>query len=371
MNKTMIGQVMALGAVILLAGCSISGAGESLPTVAQPAKAQAPAADTNAAGFGAIRLASDPGAAQRGAACPVPGGWVFYHVALNETLYSIAARGAVSADDLIKANCLPAAYALKAGTWLAVPAKAAATSPQTFLPLGVSAFVADPVTVPAGGMITLAWQAQGPVVAVRLGWMYGDQFVEEAGRLPSTGVWTLRVPDDGRESITYVLRAGDGIEEVAAQTTISIRCGQGWFFNPAPVGCPLPPLVTTFEEQTFERGIMVYIPALRTHYAFIQGYPAHQIADTFTPGMPLIDPALTAAIPAGLTQPRGPINAAWRSDKRLQAALGYAVGQARTYTGMHQRTISASGVETIYFSTSGGAVYRFAEGQAWQVIVPE
>ena len=38
---------------------------------------------------------------------------------------------------------------------------------------------------------------------------------------------------------------------------------------------------------------------------------------------------------------------------------------------MHQRTISADGGEVIYFSTSGGAVYRFVEGQAWQVIVPE
>jgi hypothetical protein len=305
-------------------------------------------------------------------------------VALNETIYSIAARAAVGVDELLKANCLPVGYALKAGAWLAVPSQAAVTSPQTFLPLGVASFGADVHNVPAGGTVTLAWQAQGPVVAVRLGWLYGDQFIDEAQGLPAAGAWVVHVPDDGRESITYVLRAGDGVEEVAAQTTVSIRCGEGWFFSPAPPGCPLPPLVTTFEEQAFERGTIVYIPALRVHYLFVQGYPAHQITDTFVPGMPLIDPALNAVIPAGLTQPRGAINLAWRSDKGWQAALGYAVGAARTYTGMHQRTLSANGAngadgasngassgEVIYLSTSGGAVYRFAEGQGWLVIIPQ
>jgi hypothetical protein len=364
-KRIMICMVIGWGAALLLAGCAGVTANRTSRLAAQPAKAEADQSTT----FGPIRLAASFG--QTRVTCPVPAGWVAYHVALNETIYSIAARAAVTADVLLKANCIPEGYALKAGAWLAVPSQAAVTSPQTFLPLGVASFSADARDVPAGGTVTLTWQAQGPVVAVRLGWLYGDQFIDEAQDLPAAGAWVVHVPDDGRESITFVLRAGDGLEEVAAQTTVSIRCGQGWFFSPAPPGCPLPPLVTTFEEQLFERGIIVYIPALRVHYLFVQGYPAHQIADTFTPGMPLTDPALDAVIPAGLTQPHGAINLAWRSDTRWQAALGYAVGAARTYTGMHQRTLSANGGEVIYFSTSGGAVFRFAEGQAWLVITPE
>jgi hypothetical protein len=382
--------VIGLGAALLLTGCAGMTAGQTSRLAAQPAQA---GADQSAV-YGPIRMASDIGQAR--STCPIPAGWVAYHVALNETIYSIAARAAVGVDDLLKANCFPAGYGLKAGAWLAVPSQAAVTSPQTYLPLGVASFGADVRDVPAGGTVTLAWQAQGPVVSVRLGWLYGDQFIDEAHSLPAAGVWLVRVPDDGRESITYVLRAGDGVEEVAAQTTVSIGCGEGWFFSPAPPGCPLPPLATTFEEQAFERGTIVYIPALRALYLFVQGYPAHQIADTFVPGMPLVDPALNAVIPAGLMQPHGAINLAWRSDKRWQAALGYAVGAVRTYTGMHQRTLSAnvvngatsatsttsengandatsatsSEVEVIYLSTSSGAVYRFAEGQGWLVITP-
>ncbi len=365
MKPNRITMAIALGAALLLAGCAGMNAGKTSRLAAQPVQAEA----DQAANYGPLRLASDVGQAR--VSCPVPAGWVAYHVALNETIYSIAVRAALAADDLLKANCFPAGYSLKAGAWLAVPFQAAAASPKTFLPLGVAAFGVDANTAPAGGTVTLAWQAQGPVVTVRLGWMYGNQFIDEAQGLPAAGAWSLRVPDDGRESITYVLRAGDGVEEVAAQTTVTIRCGEGWFFNPAPPGCPLPPLVTTFEEQTFERGIIVYIPALRVHYLFVQGYPAHLIADTFAPGMPLTDPALNAVIPAGLTQPHGAMNLAWRSDKRWQAALGYAVGAARTYTGIQQRTINAGGAEVIYFSTGGGAVYRFAEGQAWQIITAE
>jgi hypothetical protein len=375
-NRKTIFTAAWMVALIVLAGCGFGGARESMPTTAQPQpdKTAETLSDKagGIAGGGSIQLVSDPLAVRRRTACPIPAGWVLYQVAFNETIYSLAARGSASPDDLLRANCLPEAHALRAGAWIAVPPIAAATSPQTFLPLGVGAFVADPVIVPAGGMVTLAWQAQGPVVYVRIGWMYGDQFIEEVGGLPSSGAWILRVPDDGRELITYVVRVSDGISEVTAQTMVRVRCGEGWFFSPAPPesGCPLPPLVTSFQEQAFERGTMVYIPALRVHYALVRGQAGYAMTDTFAPGMPLIDPALNSVIPAGLQQPRGAINLAWRTDKRLQAALGYAVGEARVYTGMHQRAVSAGG-EVTYFSSSGGQVFQFADGKVWNVIAPQ
>ena len=341
--------ILCTGAAILLAGCE----GQHRLTSARPAGAQAPV-DTSGQPLDVasanILPPSGPDV-RRQTDCPVPQGWVFYRVAFNETIFSIAARGSVGVSDLLAGNCLAALPKLDAGVWLSVPAQAAAMLPQTFLPLGVGALVANPASVPAGGYVTLAWQAQGPVVNVRIGWMYGNSFVQEAGGLPSSGIWSLRVPDDGRNSITYVVLASDGVREVAAQTTVRIACGEGWFFSPVPAGCPLPALSTTFYEQSFERGSIIYVPALRVHYLLIQGRTARAVEDRFVPGMPLTDPALDAAIPVGLQQPRGPINLAWRSNPRLQAALGYAVGAARPYTGMHQRTVSAGG-ETIYFASS-------------------
>ena len=109
--------------------------------------------------------------------------------------------------------------------------------------------------------------------------------IQEADHLPQVGVWQLQVPADGRETITFTVRASDGLHEVAAQTTVQVRCPEGWFFNPQPSGCPLPSLVTTFYEQPFEHGTIVYIPALGVHYALVSGQPARQIASTFLPGM--------------------------------------------------------------------------------------
>lgn len=170
--------------------------------------------------------------------------------------------------------------------------------------------------------------------------------------------------------MTFAVRVSDGVQEVTAQTTVSIRCPETWFFGPSPSGCPSAPLITTFHEQPFERGVIVYIPALGRHFAFAINEPGVEIDDTFVPGMPLRDASLEGSIPSGLRQPTGPINYAWRSNKTLQTALGYAVGPEISYGGMMQRMAIASG-EILYFSASNNQVYRFVNGQAWQVVTTQ
>jgi hypothetical protein len=331
-------------------------------SLAQPAKKGL--ADTNS-----LKIISNPVVDVKNT-CPYPADWSPYQMQLNETIYSLAARSLVSAADLLKSNCLDNTTKLGAGSWLYVPTAATINRPETFLPLSVSSLVADPGIVSAGSTISLAWQAQGPVVRVRLGWFYQNQFIEEARDLPAMGALALQVPADGRESITYVVRVSDGAHEVAAQTTVQVRCPESWFFSPAPSGCPSPPLLTTFREQVFERGTIVYIPALGVNYVMLAQHPAIQIRDGFVPGMPLKDAALEGKIPAGLSQPSGAINTAWRSNEDTMAALGYTVAPEKSYLGMLQRVVTASG-EIIYFSASSGAVYRFMEGQIASVITPQ
>jgi hypothetical protein len=359
--------------LLLLAGCSFDNAPQAarLPTVAQPVSAKASTVQNVSllsaapAGSSAGGLLSPPQTT-----CPIPAGWLPYQMQVNETIYSVAARANLSADGLLRTNCLPATATAGPGTWLYVPPQAVSTRPQTSLPLGIGAFVADPLVVPAGGVVRLAWQAVGPAVRVRVGWVYQDQFVQEADNLPQVGVWQFQVPADGREAMTFAVRASDGLHEVAAQTTVQVRCPEGWFFNPQPSGCPLPSLVTTFYEQPFERGTIVYIPALGVHYALVTGQPARQIASTFLPGMPLKDPARDAGVPAGLRQPTGAINYAWRSDKALQTALGYAVGEPHIYTGLFQRAVMASG-EATTFSAASGQVYVIALDDTWSLVTSQ
>jgi hypothetical protein len=368
MNKT---ANLAL-LLLLLAGCSLDGPQQAsrLQTAAQPVAAKVASVHTSL-------LAGVPAAARTSSliappqsACPIPAGWLPYQMQINETVFSVAARANLSAAGLLETNCLSATAAAGPGTWLYVPPQAVSTRPQTSLPLGIGAFVADPLVVPAGGVVRLAWQAVGPAVRVRVGWVYQDQFIQEADNLPQVGVWQLQVPADGRETMTFAVRASDGLHEVAAQTTVQVRCPEGWFFNPQPPGCPLPSLVTTFDEQPFEHGTIVYIPALGVHYALVSGQPARQIASTFLPGMPLKDPALDAVVPAGLHQPTGAINYAWRSDAALQTALGYAPGEPYIYTGLFQRAVTAGG-ETVTFSAASGQVYVIALDGTWSLVTPQ
>ncbi len=367
MRKLMVLNFL-FSAALGLSACSPSSARSTttIPAVIRPAAAQAASDQTVLANAPLDTLQTR----RQSTNCPIPAGWAPYQMQINETIFSVAARSSLSADSLLKANCLTSATGLGTGTWLYVPPQAAATSPQTLLPLGISAFVADPVDTPSGGIIHLAWQTMGPVVRVRVGWVYEGRFVEEASGLPQTGVWQLQVPADGRPSITYMIRASDGLTEVAAQTTVRISCPQAWFYAPAPTACPFPPLVTLFQQQTFERGVIVYLPALRLHYVFVAGQGVRQVADTFVPGMPLDDAALDAAIPAGLRQPTGAIFYAWGADPALQAALGYAVGDVQTYTGMHQRAISDGG-ETVSFSAGSGQVYQVLPDGTWQSITAQ
>lgn len=363
--------ILLSSAALALTACSPGNNHAALPTVIRPASVQAAPPDQGQV-FKAIALAqpqAEPLPSRLQTNCPFPAGWMPYQMQINETVYSVAARSSISAETLLKANCLNSLDGLGAGSWFYLPSQAA-SSPQTLLPLGISAFLADPSAVSAGDAIQVVWQTTGPVVRVRLGWVYQGRFVEETANLPQNGVWQLQVPADGRDMITYMVRASDGVNEVAAQTTVRIRCPQAWFYSPAPSGCPFPPLLTNFQEQVFERGVIVYIPALCVHYLLVTGRAAQQIADGFVPGMPLKDPALDAAIPAGLRQPTGAIFYAWESDKVLQAALGYAVGEVRSYGGMHQRLITADG-ETLSFSAGSGQIYQIFPGGAWQVISPQ
>ncbi|MBN1680714.1 MAG: LysM peptidoglycan-binding domain-containing protein [Anaerolineae bacterium] len=369
--------LMFLVVVLITAGCTLYDADEPSSTGVQPANAQSLAfsGDTSDGAQSVMLNASYSSAptkpaAQSNAPCPPPDGWTAYQMAINETIYSVAARSGLSAQDLLLANCLTQPSALGPGTWLYVPLLAVAARPDTLLPLSISALVADPVEVGAGDTVHLTWQAQGPVVRVRLGWMYYNQFVEEAADLPAIGTWALTVPDDGRESITYMVRVGDGLAEVAAQTTVHVRCPQDWFFSPSPPGCPSSALVTTFLEQPFEHGTIVYMPAMAAHYVLIAGQPGQRLADTFVPGMPLTDAGLEPLVPAGLRQPSGPINRAWNSSEGMREALGFALGPPAEFTGMLQRVAGPSG-DVVYFSSAAGQVVAFANRQPWGVITTQ
>ncbi len=299
--------------------------------------------------------------------CVHPTGWTAYQLQINENLFTLGARYGISVEELMTGNCLTQVTQVGTGSTVYVPPVALMAAPQTILPLGISIFIVDPVVAPAGSTVTLIWQGQGPIMNVRAGWLYNGQFMEEATYLPAAGSIQLPVFNDGRDSMTFMVRVSDGVQEVAAQSVVKVQCAEGWFFAPEPMECPTAPLVTTFREQRFERGTIVYIPVLGTVYVMISGMEALRLADEYIPGMPLFDGLYRA--PEGFHQTNGPIYYIWRKDG-IREALGYAIEREIEYPGMLQRTVTASS-EILYFSASNGHVYQVSRGAAWGVVIPQ
>jgi len=308
-----------------------------------------------------------PHAAAQG--CLHPAGWRAYAVGTDETAESIAARFGLGVGDLLAANCLGNSAGVVAGRVVYVPVAQAGVSLQTILPLGVSAFAAEPPIAAPNSTIRLTWQGQGAIATVRIGTLFGGQFYEEYSALPASGFVEVSVPDDGRASLTYVILVGDGREgsaEISAQTTVRVLCQEAWFFDPAPSACPSAPIVTAFHEQRFERGAIVYLPALGLHYVLVAGQEAVTLPDVFVPGMPPQDAGMV--VPPGFYPTQGAIHYIWRQES-VRAALGEAVSAELTYMGMMQRSADLSGVQ-VYFSAASGHIYRTGTGLVWGVIIP-
>ncbi|MBZ0304481.1 MAG: hypothetical protein K8I82_00300 [Anaerolineae bacterium] len=299
-------------------------------------------------------------------ACVHPAGWTAYQLQINENLFTLGARYGISVEELMAGNCLVDVTQAATGSVVYVPLVPLVAAPQTILPLGISIFIVDPTVAPAGSTVTLVWQGQGAIMNVRVGWLYNGQFIEEASHLPAAGSIQLPVFNDGRDSMTFMVRVSDGVQEAAAQSVVKVQCSEGWFFAPEPMECPTAPLVTSFREQRFERGTIVYIPVLGTAYVMISGMEALRLPDEYIPGMPLFDGLYRA--PEGFQQSNGPIYYLWRKDG-IREALGYAIDREIEYTGMLQRTVTASG-ENLYFSASNGHVYQVSQDTAWGVVIP-
>lgn len=298
--------------------------------------------------------------------CVYPAGWQAYPVRKDETASGVAVRYGLTLDELLSANCLPTTQALIEGQIIYVPQRQQ-VSGQTYLPLAISAISVEPAIANPGDVVTLSWTGQGNARSARFGIVFDGAFYQHQTGLAATGSVQVRIPDDGREFITYMVRVSDGATEVAAQTSVRVNCQEGWAFLPAPSGCPTAPLTTTFREQQFERGTIVFVPTLGVHYVMVAGQEVIAIRDNYVPGMPPRDGQFTA--PTGYTLPLSEIYYIWRQDG-IRDALGYALSDAVSYPGLMQRTVHPSG-EEIYLTNASGNIYRFGTGLVWGVIIPE
>jgi hypothetical protein len=364
-------SLLTLALLLFAVGCTVkkntvqADDALSFKKAAAPTTNMQPASQVVLASFSSQRTVPPNMIARQG--CVYPAGWQAYQVQDKETAEQIAAAVGLSLQDLLQANCLSFTTDVVMGRILYLPAPQQNVSAQTILPLSVSAFVVDPPIAAPGDKVRLIWQGQGPIHTVRLGTVFDGRFYEAANNLPESGFIEVTIPDDGRDTITFMVRVGSGGDrEIAAQTSVQIVCPVDWFFAPRPAGCPSDLLTTTFHEQHFEHGTIIYIPALGILYVMVTGQEAVMVTDEYVPGMPRRDSSII--IPAGFHETTDSILYIWRHDA-VRNALGYALDEAQEYPGMMQRTVNPSG-EVIYFSASSGHVYRVGKGLVWGVIIP-
>jgi len=296
--------------------------------------------------------------------CVYPAGWREYRPGAGETAEALSARYGIGLEQLLLGNCLSSAAEVVEGRQIYLPIYTYAAQVGTVLPLGISSFSVHPPLALPGGMVKLVWQAQGAASVARVGWLYAGGFIEEVGGLPPSGEIDLLVPDDGRNFMSFMVLVRDDLgAEVSALASVRVACKESWFFAPMPADCPSAPLVTTFHEQHFEQGTIVYVPALGLHYVLVAGQEAVTMQDEFVPGMPPRQAHL--AIPDGYQAPSGAIFYIWQHEP-VRNALGQAISPLKKYPGMMQR----SGGLT-YLSAGSGHVYRLGDGLVWGVVIPQ
>jgi hypothetical protein len=136
----------------------------------------------------------------------------------------------------------------------ATPTGEAGTAP-TILFFRSNVDEADP-----GDTVTLEWETEGATRASLYHLM-------PTGQLGS--FWEVEVDgtldydiDEGERNHTGFLLVATNDEESSTQASLSItlRCPDTWFFEPAPDACPASPaIVTAGAEQPFEHGVMSWV----------------------------------------------------------------------------------------------------------------
>lgn len=121
------------------------------------------------------------------------------------------------------------------------------------------------------------------------------------------------------------------------------------------LGCPTgAPEQPSMAEQSFERGLMIWMPgqiyALATESVDGQSRVYWPLQDLWQEGMPADDPQMT--VPDGRLQPIRGFGLAWRTSQPVRNALGWATVSEEGYTGTLQRFERG-----LMLTTRTGAVY--------------
>lgn len=238
--------------------------------------------------------------------------------------------------------------------------------------LRIDYFVTDVQVVNPGDSLTLYWAVQG-VEGANIFRVEATGERSQQWRVGRTG--SLQVPTKTTDtgSVQFVLVAGDATTFVEQTITVALSCANALFFEPGSPDCPPGTSVSSVAaQQTFERGLMIWVQTEARIYVFFDDgkRPAWAIyADEFKDGMPETDAALSP--PPGLLQPIRGFGLVWRSNTEVRDRLGWAVNSEAGFTTEMQGDATVEG-GVAYIKTADNDVLKLdAQGTGWSRFTPQ
>lgn len=228
---------------------------------------------------------------------------------------------------------------------------------------GILGFTADPNTVERGGTVTLSWDT------VRVSGMSitrlsekGDIFLEtEALDLSATGSFTVQVPEDYVESVTYYLGArGANGARYEAYATVTIICPYDVYLAPR---CPSTRTQVGAAYQRFERGHMVWREDTHEITVLYDDSSYESYEDTWQEGDPVDIPG---SPPPGYFAPVRGFGHLYADQSHLRDRLGWATTTEVGYTMIVETLPGGSGLHRVpgtYFTlpdNRGISLYPFS-----------
>ena len=259
------------------------------------------------------------------------------------------------------------------GTVSTRPPRTLTATQAAILPgaLQIEYFTTNTSSVRPGDTLTLFWSVKGidKAIIYRLDANGKRGQLWNVGRSGSLDVNTR--PDD-REVVQFLLTIGDDNAHLEQSLAVPVKCSEQWFFEPQPEGCaPGEATVTTQVEQTFERGLMIWVQAQnRIYVLFNDGLrPAWTYyPDEFRDGQPQDDPSISP--PPGLSQPIRGFGLVWRSHPPVRARLGWATASEAPFDGALQGDATVEG-GVMYLRARNGNILALSDrGTAWKLITP-
>lgn len=234
-------------------------------------------------------------------------------------------------------------------------------------------FVAFPTEARPGDIILLFWSARN-VSEAAIWRIKEDGSPGRTYPVAPEGELQMETMAVGRDEI-FVLSVTNGMMTVEQEVAVTVTCGGGFFFEPAPEeACPDgDPVTTNATFQSFERGQMIWLHL--TNQVFIlftdvgQGSPGRLawtvVGNPFADGMPEDDPALVP--PPGLLQPRRELGMVWRDTPGVRDRIGWAIGEPQQYSATFQNA-DIDGSSLLFLTDPIGSVLAlYANGITWQV----